>query len=61
MSRVLVSGPGDRDSMPGRVIQKTQKIVLDYVLLSTQLYKEKINGRVEQSWEWSSALSYTPV
>ena len=29
MSRVFVNGPGDRRSIPDRVIPKTQKIVLD--------------------------------
>ena len=39
MVRVFVNGPGDRGSFPGRVIPKTQKMVLDAVLLSTQHYK----------------------
>ena len=30
-------------------------------LLSTQHYKVMIKGKVEQSWEWSSALPYTSV
>ena len=42
-----------------QVIQKTQKMVLDAALLSTQYYKVKIKGIVEQSWKWSSALPYT--
>ena len=37
--------------IPGRVIPKTQKMVLDAVLLSTQHYKVKIKGKVEQSRE----------
>ena len=53
MSRVFANGPADRGSIPGRVILKTQKIVLDY--------KVRIKGKVEQSWEWSSALPYTSV
>ena len=39
MSRVFANGPGDRGSIPGRVIPKTQKMVLDAALLSTQHYK----------------------
>ena len=39
MSEVFTNGPGDRDSIPGRVISKTQKIVLDAALLNTQHYK----------------------
>ena len=35
MSRVLANGPGDRGSISGRVIPKTQKMVLDAALLST--------------------------
>ena len=28
-SRMFATGPGDRDSIPGRVIPKIQKMVLD--------------------------------
>ena len=58
---MFANGPGDLGSIPGRVIPKTQKIVLDATLLSTQHYKVKIKGKVEQSREWSSALPYTLV
>ena len=58
MSREFVNGPRDRGSIPGRVIPKTQKMVLDAALLSTQNYKERIKSKVEQSREWSSALPY---
>ena len=61
MSRVFVNGPGNRISILGRVIPKTQKMVLDAALLNTQHYKIRIKGKVEQSWDWSSALSYTSV
>ena len=57
----LANDPGDRASIPGQVIPKTQKIVLDVALVSTQHYKVRIKGKVEQSWEWSSTLSYTLV
>ena len=53
--------PGDQSSIPGQVISKTQKMVLDATLLSTQHYKVKIKGKVEQSREWSSILPYTLV
>ena len=56
MSRVFANGLGDRGSILGRVIPKTQKMVLDTTLLNTQHYKVRIKGKVEQSWEWSSAL-----
>ena len=42
MSRVFANGPGDRGLIPGRVIPKTQKMVLDAALLSTQHYKVRI-------------------
>ena len=38
-----------------------QKKVLDTALLSTQHYKVRIKGKVEQSREWSSAFRYTSV
>ena len=46
-------------SISGRVITKTQKMVLDTTLLSTQQYKMRIKGKMEQSWEWGSTLTYT--
>ena len=61
MSRVFVNGPGDQGSVLGLVIPKTQKMVLDTALLKTQHYKVRINGKMEQSREWSSALPYTTV
>ena len=59
--RVFTNGPGDLGSIPGRVIPKTQKMVLDTSLLNTQHYKVRIKGKVEQSRERSSALPYTLV
>ena len=56
MSRVFANGQRDRGSVPGRVITKTQKMLLDAALLSTQYYKVNIKGKMEQSGEWSSAL-----
>ena len=51
MSRVFAYDPGDQGSISGRVIPKTQKMVLDTSLLNTQHYKVRINGKVEQSME----------
>ena len=59
--RVFANRPGDLGSIPGRVIPKTQKMVLDASLLNTQHYKVRIKGKVEQSRERSSALPYTLV
>ena len=61
MSRVFANGPGDRGSIPGWVIPKTQKMVLDATMLDTQHYKVQIKGKVEKSREGSSALPYTSV
>ena len=61
LSTVFADGPGDQGSIPGRVIPKTQKMVLDAALLNTQHYKDKDRGKVEQSREWSSALPYASV
>ena len=61
MSRVFANGPGDRSSIPGQVITKTQKMVLDASLLNPQHYKVRIKDKGEQSREWSSALPYTSV
>ena len=56
MVRVFACGPGDWGSIPGRVIPKTQKMLLDATLLNTQHYKVWIKGKVEQSRERSSVL-----
>ena len=52
----LFNNPGDLGSIPGRVIPKTQKLVFDASLLKTQHYNVRIEGKVEQSRERSSAL-----
>ena len=56
---MFANGPGDLGSIPGRVIPKTQKMVLDASLLNTQHYKVRIKGKVEQSRE-GVAPSPTP-
>ena len=60
-SRVFANGQGYQGSIPGRVIPKTQKMVLDATLLNTQHYKVRIKGKVEQSREWSSALGVVAI
>ena len=37
MGRVFINNPGDRGSIPGRVIPKTQKMVLDTSLFNIAL------------------------
>ena len=61
MVRVFTNSLRNQGSIPGQVIPKTQKMVLDAALLSTQHYKVRIKGKVEQSGEWSSTLPYTLV
>ena len=56
VGRVFTNGLEELGSIPGQVILKTLKIVLDTSLLNTQCYKVRIKGKVEQSWERSSAL-----
>ena len=46
-------GLGDRGSVSGWVIPKTQKMVLDFSLLNTQHYKTRIKGKMEQTRERS--------
>ena len=61
MSRVFANGQGDRGSILGRVIPKVLKMLLDTSLLNIQHYKVRIEGKVEQSRERSSALPNTSV
>ena len=61
VSRVFTNGPGDLVSIPGRIISKTLRMVLDTSLLNTQQYKVCIKGKVEQSREKNSTLPYTSV
>ena len=42
--RVFANRPGDLGSIPGRVIPKIQKMVLDASLLNTQHYKVQDQG-----------------
>ena len=48
VGRVFIDGMGDLGSIPGHVIPKTLKMVLDTSLLNTQQYKVCIKGKVEQ-------------
>ena len=45
MVSVFAKGPGDQGSIPGWVIQMTQKMVPDAFLFNTQHYKIQINGK----------------
>ncbi len=61
MGRVFANDLEDLGSIPGRVIPKTLKKVLDTALLNTQQYKVSIKDKVERSRERSSALSHFGV
>ena len=61
VGRVFANSPGDPGSIPGHIIPKIFKMVLDTSLLNTQQYKVGIKGKVEQSRERSSTLTYTSV
>ena len=51
VGRVFTNGLGDHSSIPGRIIPKTLKMVLDTSLLNTQQYKVCVKGEVEQGKE----------
>ena len=61
VGRVFANGPGDQGSVPGWVIPKIQKLVIDNFLLNIQHYKVWIKSKVKQSREKTSALPYTSV
>ena len=61
VDRVSANGLGDHDSIPGHVIPKTFKMVLDTSLDNTQHFKVRLKSKVEQSRERSSILPYTLV
>ena len=42
MVRVFANGPGDLGSIPGRIIPKTLKMVLDAALLSIIRYGSRV-------------------
>ena len=57
---MLANVPGDLGLIPGCVIPKTQKMVLNASFLNTQHHKEWIKGKVGQSCERNSAPA-TPL
>ena len=58
---MFINGPGNRNFVSDRVIPKTQKMVLDAFLINTQHYNIRIKGKVEQSREMISYLTYILV
>ena len=61
VGKVFDNGPGNLRSIPGHVIPKTLKMVLDTTLLNSQHYNVRMKGEVGQSLEKSSALPYISV
>ena len=61
VGRLFANGQGYLGLVPGHVIPKTLKMVLEACLLDTQQYKVHIKGKVEPSRERSSTLPYTSV
>ena len=59
MGSVLANGLGDLSSIPGRVIPKSIKMVLDTTLLNTQQYKVRIKVKWSNSGK-GVALFPTP-
>ena len=57
--RVFANSPGDRSLIPGRVIPKIQKMVLDHSLLNTRHYKVWIKSK-SSNQEKEVAPSPTP-
>ena len=53
MVRMFTNGLGNQSSIPGYVIPKTLKMVLDASLLNTQHYEVSIKG--EQNNQWKGA------
>ena len=49
MSKVFANGSGDLCSILGRIIPKTQEMVLDTALINTQHYKVRIKSNMEPS------------
>ena len=61
VGKVFANGPRDLGSIPGCIISKTLKMVLDTSLLDTRQYKVCIEGKVEQSRERNSTLSVVAI
>ena len=58
--RVFANGLGDLGSVPGQVIPKTQKMVLDASLLNSQHYKVRNESKMKQ-YKGGIALSSSPL
>ena len=61
VGRVFANGPRDLGSIPGLLIPKIFKMILDTILLNTRQQKVCVKGKVEQFRKRSSALPYPSV
>ena len=57
----VANGAGDQGSIPGRVIPKTQKFLLDAYLLNTQHNKVRIKGKWNNPGKGVALSHYTSV
>ena len=48
ISRVFTTVPGDMDSIPGRIVPQTSKMVLMPPFITLQHYKVRIKGKLAQ-------------
>ena len=56
MVKVFTNGPGDQGPIPGQVILKTQRMVIDAFLLNTEYYKVQI--KIKWSNPGKGVVSY---
>ena len=57
VDRVFANGPGDQGSIPGRVLPKTLKMLLDTFLLNIQHYKLSVVA-IEKRAFWSPSTKF---
>ena len=61
LTTLLTNGSGDQGSIPGRVMLKTQKMVLDASLLNTQHYKVWLKVKWSNPRKGVAPFPYTSV
>ena len=61
MGRVFPNSPGDRGSIPGRVLTMTQKMIINAFLLNTQPFKIRIKGKCCNPWKGISPTLHLGV
>ena len=61
MSRAFTNGLEDHGSIPGRIIPKTQKMVLDAALLNTHYWKDQGQSGAIQGMEKHPSQHFSVV